>query len=216
MKLVPVLALLTGLGFPGLPCLKAQETPSPAAYLLPQTVFVGDRGRLVVPLNGSFKGVKPGFLPLPGELSHRKDLRINSIEMELRSGNLRLIIDFVPYAAGFIPFPALDIPGPEGVLRLSGLGIQAASILNPGDTTLSNPAPVMAAPGTSLFIYGTAVLALILLVLLALGGGGRRAFTRELWERFRRKRLLRGMGKLIRRRRFDLLRERAGNCSGAE
>jgi hypothetical protein len=213
VRLVPVLVLLGVLGFSGL---KGQEISSPAAsaYLLPQTVFVGDRGRLVVPLNDSFKGLKPGFLPLPRELSRREDLRITSMELEERSGNPRLVIDFVPYAAGLIPFPDLDIPSPEGTLRLNGLGVQVASILDPLDMTLSNPAPVMAAPGTSLFIYGITALVLLFLVLLALGGGFRGAGIGKLLERFRRRRLLGAMKKTLRRRRFELGRERP--FSGAE
>jgi hypothetical protein len=61
---------------------------------------------------------------------------------------------------------------------------------------LSNPAPPLAAPGTSLLIYGTASLIVVLLLLaLALGVWGR-PYLAGILETHRRRRLIRVMRKI--------------------
>ena len=191
-----------------------------APYLLPQTIFVGDHGRLVVPLGQAFAGFDPFVLESSSELNKSPDLLIRRIELERRGGNSRLLIDFIPYATGVISFPPLDFyslalnldkaeSSEKKIPPLTGLKVQVASILNPSQMTLSDPSPPLAAPGTSFLIYG---FLLVVLVLLFFGIGlslwGRRHFS-EIWERFRRRRLIRLMSKFLRRLRHECCLEKS-------
>lgn len=201
---------------------QAKTLRSEAPYLLPQTIFVGDSGRLVVPLGQAFFGMEPFVLDNSGIFPESPFLVLKRIELEKRGGVTRLLIDFIPYAPGTVPFPVLDLnslkSGQTGseegaeLPSITGLEVQVASILNPSQMTLSDPAPPLAAPGTSFLVYGSFVL---LLVILFLGTGlslwGRRHF-RELWERFRRRRLIRLMAKFLRRLRQESGFEKDGKA----
>ncbi|MDR0718474.1 MAG: hypothetical protein LBF78_02470 [Treponema sp.] len=173
------------------------------AYLVPQTIFVGDRGRLVVPLGQAFAGEEPFVREAPGELPKAGDLVINRIELEKRSGASRLLIDFVPFAPGILTLPDI-VPSKRPLSRFEletltvrGLKAEVASILVPGDSSLSNLAPPLHAPGTSLVIYGGAAVILLALFLgIGVSFWGRRHFS-ELLERFRRRRLLRAMKRFL-------------------
>ena len=118
------------------------------------------------------------------------------------------MIDFIPYAPGLLEFPSIDIsselssPG-QALLVVSDLKVNVASILNPERMSLANSAPPLVMPGTGFLIYGT--LGLILAVLfLGIGSSlwGRRHF-REIWERLRRRHLLRSMISFLRRLKFE-------------
>jgi hypothetical protein len=198
--LFPLLLLLLAVA----PCRgDDRDTGSPGsrdAYLIPRTIFVGDRGRLVVPLGQAFTAAEAFVRSAPGDLPEAPDVVITRIELENRDGSPRLFVDFIPYAPGVLSLPALKIAIPGGEpLELSGLKAAAASVLAPQETALSAPAPPLSAPGTGLIIYGTA--AGILLVLfsgLGLSVWGRRNFA-FFWERFKRRRLLRIMARFLRR-----------------
>jgi hypothetical protein len=77
--------------------------------------------------------------------------------------------------------------------------------------TLSGPAAPIAVPGTSFLIYGTIV---VFIFFIGLGIGislwGRRHF-RDLWELFRRRRLLRAMAKFLRCLRQECSFEKDGD-----
>jgi len=190
------------------------QTRTDVPYLVPQTIFVGDSGRLVVPLGRAFARITPFILDAPDKLPETPELLIRRLELERRSGATRLLIDFIPYSAGVLSLPDLEILSPgEGTepLVLSGLEVQVASILNPSQMTLSGPASPIAAPGTSLLIYGT-IIAFILLLCLGIGISlwGRRHF-RELWELFRRRRLINAMNKFLRCLRQECSLEKEGD-----
>jgi hypothetical protein len=169
-------------------------------YLIPRTIFVGDRGRLVVPLGPAFIAAEPFVRSAPEELPETADLVITRIELERWNGNARLSIDFIPYAPGILSLPALAIPVPGGnTLELAGLTAAVASVLAPREAALSAPAPPLSAPGTGVIIYGTSA-GILLVLFLAIGitVWSRRNFA-SLWERFRRRRLLRTMARFLRR-----------------
>jgi hypothetical protein len=177
------------------------QTRTDVPYLVPQTIFVGDSGRLVVPLGRAFSRINPFILDVPEKLPETPELLISRLELERRSsGGARLLIDFIPYASGVLSLPDLEISSPgEGTepLVLSGLVVQVASILNSSQMSLSGPAAPIAVPGTSFLIYGTII---IFIFLLCLGIGislwGRRHF-KDLWELFRRRRLIVAMVKFL-------------------
>jgi hypothetical protein len=168
------------------------------AYLIPQTIFVGDKGRLVVPLGRAFAAAEAFVRTASGELPETADLVITRIELENRNEPPRLLVDFIPYAPGVLSLPTLKIAVPGGEpLELPGLRVTAASILAPGETALSAPAPPLSVPGTGLIIYGTAAAILIVLfTCLGLSAWGKRIFA-VFWERVKRRHLLRTMTRFL-------------------
>ena len=188
------------------------STRSDAPYLVPQTIFVGDSGRLVVPLGQTLAGINPFVLDVQEKLPETTELKIRRLELERRSGSSRLIIDFVAYAPGLLSLPGLEILGSgDEPLVFTGLEVQVASILDPSRMNLSEPAPPLAVPGTSFMVYGTILFFMFLLCIgMALTFWGRRHF-RDLLENFRRRRLIRVMGKFLRCLRQECNFEKEGN-----
>ena len=166
---------------------------------MPRTVFVGDTGRLVVPLGGAFEALEPFVVDNPENLHDSPELLIRRVALE-RRGGLRLLIDFVPFAPGVLYLPPMDFFPPGGEpLVLPAQRVQVASVLNPARMDLSGPAPPMAVPGTGLLVYGSISLILLVLFLgIAVAVWGRRNF-RGFWLRMHRRRLLRAMMKFLRR-----------------
>jgi hypothetical protein len=182
---------------PGLEGAMPPNTP----YLIPQTVFVGDPGRLVVPLGSASRNFQPfiaekALFKAPNE---QGDLVIRRIELENREGQARLLIDFVAYVPGSLTLPDLPIPALQSQgLSTAGLRVGIASLLTQEDLVPSDPLPPLVIPGTTLLIYGST--AGILAILL--GGIGFRVWgkdtLRDVQERFRRRRLIRAMKRLLR------------------
>jgi hypothetical protein len=181
-----------------------EEDTSKNSYLIPQTIFVGDRGRLVIPLGPSFAGAEP-FIRFSPDAENRAasplDLVITRIELEQRAGNsalpARLLIDFIPYAPGRLLFPAITIPASPEPLAVSGFSVTVASILKPQEASLAESAAPLAAPGTGLIIYGSSAAILVLLIVCICGAlWGRRHFS-YFREHFRRRRLLRTMERFL-------------------
>ncbi|GHV60806.1 hypothetical protein AGMMS49587_03370 [Spirochaetia bacterium] len=190
-----------------------QTRRSGQPYLIPQTVFVGDRARLVVPLGTAFAGTAAFVLDNAAQLPPAGDIHVHRLELEHRGvGGTQLLVDFTAFAPGvreLPPFPALGI---------AGLTVNIASILDSGGEglVLSNPAPPLAAPGTMFIIYGT-VMGIIILLLAVIGGriwaGRHLGVFREKW---RRRRLIRVMGRIERRLRLNLLKGGADSGNYAE
>jgi len=141
-------------------------------------------------------------------LSETPELLIKRIELERRGGSSRLLIDFIPYVSGLVTFPSLEyisFATTPPLPAITELKVHVASILSPSEMTLSNPATPLAVPGTSFLVYGTITL-VFLFIFLGVGGSlwGRRHF-RELWERLRRRHLLRVMTNFLQRLRRESL-----------
>jgi hypothetical protein len=171
------------------------------SYLIPQTVYVGDRAVLVVTLDYA-----PGNgLVLTGEPPALPDLVIHRIELERRGENGRLLIDFTAYVPGRVELPPFEIEG----VPFTGLHIEIASILGTDETALvlSPPAPPLAVPGTGVLVYGT-VSGLVLFLLMAAWAlvFGPRRFAGWL-KKWRRKRLIASLAGMERRLRRALIRE---------
>jgi len=183
-------------------------------YLVPQTIFVGDPGRLVVPLGRTLFGISPFILEAPDKLPETPELKIRRLELERRGGSSRLLIDFIPYAPGLLTLPGLEIQTSleeSSPLIFTGLEVQVASILNPSQMNLSEPAPPLAVPGTSFLIYGT----MFFLVLIVCIGAGisflSRRYFGEFLEHFRRRLLVRSMIKFLRCLKAECSFEKEGN-----
>jgi hypothetical protein len=171
------------------------------SYLIPQTVYVGDRATLVItlhhaPVNG---------LVLTGEPPALPDLVIHRVELERRGETGRLLIDFTAYVPGRVELPPFEIEG----IPFTGLYIEIASILGTDETAsvLSPPAPPLAVPGTGVLVYGTVsgLVLFLLMVVWALAAGPRR-FAGWL-KKWRRKRLIASLAGMERRLRRKLIRE---------
>jgi hypothetical protein len=181
-------------------------------YLIPQTVFVGDRAVLAIPLDADIPGIfplegdlwalsasaaSPGF---PAELAALTDPEIHKIALERRGGNTVLLIEFSAWSPGRLDLPSFEAGG----VTFSGLYIEVSSILGTdgASSVLSAPSPPLAIPGTSLLIYGTmSALVLVLLFILWAGIWGPSHFRNWMrkWKRRSLIRSLSGMEKRIRR-----------------
>ena len=138
-------------------------------YMIPQTVYVGDRGRLVITPGSAFDDVPAFILQSPVEMPGVSDLVIDRIELEKRS-SIRLLVDFVSYAPGLFVLPPVKIPSVNSQpILLTGLEVRVASILVPGQMELSGPALPLAVPGTGILIYSG--IGILMLLLTAAAGG---------------------------------------------
>jgi hypothetical protein len=186
----------------------AQEGDAP--YLLPRIIFVGDQGRLVYPLGPQFPAENPSadnlVLDSPEQLPRSPDVVITRVELDTRGPGARLLVDFKAYVPGRVELPPIKAASHT----FTGLEVTVTSILRSG-TALSGPAAPLVVPGTMLLIYGV-VFGILALGLLAVLGGlwGRRRFGRAL-ERRRRRRLIRTMGRGLKRLRAALIKGACGN-----
>ncbi|MCL2480044.1 MAG: hypothetical protein FWF22_11100 [Treponema sp.] len=171
-------------------------------YLIPQTVYVGDRGRLVISLGPAFDDA-PAFVQTSTE-SYGRDLVINRMELEKRNNAARLLIDFVSFAPGDIVLPPIRIPvRGDSFLILGGIRFTVASILSGQPAILSDPALPLAVPGTGFLIYGGIGALLFLLVIVIAGLLWFRRFFGPLRKRFRQKKFLASIDQKIRLLRAD-------------
>lgn len=163
-------------------------------YMIPQIVFVADRGRLAVPLGPAFSEAVPG--PQTPPLSQNRDLVIHRIEVEQGNGGRRLLIDFQAFAPGDLELPPIEI----GSETISGLSVKVSSILaSEGDEgrSLSPPAPAMPVPGTAFLIYGSIFGFFLLLLLTILGGIWTFPWLRKYLVRSRQRRIIRSMERIL-------------------
>ncbi|MDR3122596.1 MAG: hypothetical protein LBU16_02305 [Treponema sp.] len=174
-----------------------QTVPGAAEpYTIPQTIFVGDQGRLALPLGSAFAGLEAtviqGLL-----LPQSRDLTINRVELEKRGAAAMLLVDFQAYAPGTIALPPIEIASHT----FAGLEVTISSILSMEQQgmVLSGPAEPLAAPGTAALIYGASLGILLLLLALTLGSMWGRTGLRDFAERLRRRRVIRAMGRTLKR-----------------
>ncbi|MDR0597241.1 MAG: hypothetical protein LBG14_01895 [Treponema sp.] len=174
-----------------------QTAPGTAeSYTIPQTIFVGDQGRLALPLGTAFSGLEAAVIQDP-PLPRSGDLRINRVELEKRGATAMLLVDFQAYAPGRISLPPIEIASHI----FAGLEVTISSILpvERQGMVLSAPAEPLAAPGTAALIY-LSILGIILLFLaLTLGSVWGRTGLRSFAERFRRQWVIRAMGRTLKR-----------------
>jgi len=172
-------------------------------YQIPQTVYVGDRAMLVLPLPNNAIAADIEIVP---PLSSG-DIELHRVFLERLAQGSRLLIEFTAFAPGRFDIPPFEAGG----LRFSGLSLEISSILGGDDArVLSGLASPLSIPGTGIFIYGVlAALVLALLAVIWASVWGRRHFA--LWFTHRKQRhLISLMGGIERRMRKALLSEK--NC----
>jgi hypothetical protein len=141
------------------------------AFLIPQTVFVGDEGRLVVPLpENVLLAVKSNIVvtgSLPFELPFNDDIIVKRVEIDVEAR--QALLDFMAFRPGAVDIPPIPAAG------LPPLTVSIASILERDgySTVLSPPEKPLAAPGTFALIIGgiAALIALAALVGLLVSYG---------------------------------------------
>jgi hypothetical protein len=165
-------------------------------YTIPQTIFVGDQGRLALPLDSAFAGVEATVIQGP-LLPRSKDLVINRVELEKRGSAAMLLVDFQAYVPGVVALPPIEIAS----YTFAGLELTISSILSVEQQgmVLSGPAEPLVAPGTAALIYGAILGLLLLLLALALGSAWGRTKLRDFAERLKRRRVIRAVGRTLKR-----------------
>lgn len=143
--------------------LGAQTLPE-GSLLVPPSLFVGDRGRLIIPLKNSGSPGSPQNLvvDVADRLPQAKDVQLYRVELDERSSPPRMIIDFAAYVPGLVDFPKISI----GSRSLGGLQIRISSILESSNPSqpLSPPEGPMMAPGTGALMYGSGTVLLLILL----------------------------------------------------
>ena len=162
------------------------QTKYSSAYLVPQTVYVGDRATLVLPLSAlaaegefSLGSESPVFPSLA-------DVEFHRVALERRPSGSRLTIEFSAYAPGVFELPSFEIGGEV----FSGIKFEISSILNGADAILCGPLPPAPVPGTGLLVYGTlSCVVLLLLFVLWVAIWGRQNIA-GWFSMYRRRRLI--------------------------
>jgi hypothetical protein len=145
--------------------LPAQTTSS--QYLIPQVVYVGDKGVLVIPLENSILESK-AFDSVIEAPARTEDIIVHRVTMERHGEKAQLLVEFTAYRTGIIDIPLIQIPGFSAFDNLgTGLTVLISSVLD-NSLSLSMPASPMIVPGTAVFV-GIASSVVILSLLLALG-----------------------------------------------
>jgi hypothetical protein len=122
---------------------------------------------------------------------------ISRVELERRGTAARLLIDFQAYVPGIIEFPPITIAS----YTFTGLEVNINSILSVEQQgmVLSGPEEPMAAPGTATLIYGTIIGIVLFLLALTLGSFWGKTRLGALADMLRRRRVIRAMGRTLRR-----------------
>ena len=184
--------------FSGITVSAQNRQPGNTAYQIPQTVYVGDRAMLVLPLSDHALGSDIELMPPP--LSS-DDIELHRLVLESRPPGSRLLIEFTAFIPGRFELPPFEADG----LRFSGLHLDISSIIADNELpVLSGLAPPLSVPGTGFFIYGVlSALAFVLAAAIWVSVWGRRYF--KLWfSVWKRRRLVNIMMRIEKRMRKAL------------
>jgi hypothetical protein len=168
----------------------------------PSKVYVGDRAALILPLPGFVvkEDSETASAILADVVPPSAVIDIHRALIERRPVGSRLTVEFTAYAPGILELPSIVIAGEV----FSGLTIEISSILehDASGKVLSEPAPPLAIPGTSILVYGTIISILFCLSLafwiLIWGRKSIKGWLAE-WERKRMLSGMRGIEKHLRR-----------------
>ena len=173
---------------------------SPAAYLIPRAVYVGDVASLILPLpqlaaretaNIVLSRDSPDFPSHP-------DIDFHRIILELRGAGSVLIVEFSAFQTGRLELPTIKIGGEN----FSGLSIDIRSVLAGTGSMLelSKPAMPLTMPGTTFLVYGTlAAVIFVLISVLLLLVRGRNHINRwiSIWKRKRLLAVMKATGRRL-------------------
>jgi hypothetical protein len=149
---------------------------SDGPFLVPQTVFTGDEGRLVVPLDGILPVTSRGNIVITDRLPFNENIMVNRVEIDMRAK--QLLIDFTAFRPGVLEIPRIDAVDAVDAINtadLPPLKVEIASILEREGYSiiLSPPEKPLAAPGTFVMLLGGTAACIALaatMVFLAVNG----------------------------------------------
>ncbi|MDR0411144.1 MAG: hypothetical protein LBH75_04135 [Treponema sp.] len=132
------------------------------AYMVPQTVYVGDRATLIVPLGASHAAaaVEPMNIDPPPP---QTELVVHKIAVERQKDGMHLIVEFTAFETGILELLPITVPGFADEFRLS---VAIASLISPSTMSLSPPAPPLAVSGTAALLYGTSISLILAIFIL--------------------------------------------------
>ena len=188
--------------------------PEISSYLIPETVYVGDHGRLVISLGSNFISAEPFVYTALEDLIKKddsasleifNDINILRIELEQKlitggqkqtSYEPNLYIDFIPYKTGTIFLPAIILPSNQDI-EIKGISFNIASVLKPNDSSLADQYGTIALPGTGLMLFIFLAVVLTILFLLMRGNFLIKKYFYPLRQKIYKKKLLREMDNTI-------------------
>ncbi len=179
-------------------CAAAQDR---SAYLIPRTVYVGDKAVLSLPLPARESSGDITLEGMDADFFSSEEIDIHRVALENRPQGRRLVVEFSAYVPGQLELPPIEIGGE----RFAGITVNISSALSGSDAAvLSGILPPAAVPGTAFLVYGTMVgIVLVLLFALWIALRGRKLFSGWLsaWER---RRLIVSMMRIEKRLRKNL------------
>ncbi|MDR1095543.1 MAG: hypothetical protein LBL31_04080 [Spirochaetaceae bacterium] len=211
---------------------------SDGAFLVPRTVFVGDEGRLVVPLEGVSPSTGQANVVITDRLPFNENIIVKRVEIDARAK--QLLIDFVAFKPGVLEIPpiggleeinmmniigtldTLDSSDTTGAantinaIEVLPLKVEIASILEHEGYSiiLSPPEKPLAAPGTfALITGGTAALAALAAMIVFLTANGPKRFHR-IFEKVRVRLLIHRTKRAVLKTQNALMAGRVGTKEG--
>jgi hypothetical protein len=176
-----------------------RSATSKGPILIPQTVYIGDRAQLIVPLEPAESATirNAAVIDVSDRLPRSKDAVVLRVELQRFEGGWRALVDFTAYAPGEVELPRIEAGG----VVLSDLKVPIASILDTegGVAELSPLAGALAAPGTTLLVYGSVILLIVTVLVGAFLFLRGPALIAEALERRRRALVARSMRRVTTR-----------------
>jgi hypothetical protein len=143
-------------------------------YLVPQTVYVGDRAVLIIPQLVHLTSGDIVLDPRSSDFPSLPEMDIHRIVLESRPAGSRLTVEFSAFVPGILEFPPIEIGGQ----RFTGIKVEISSIITDSDKgILSGPLAPASIPGTSFFVYGTLAGIVLLFLVMWIAFRGRRHFS---------------------------------------
>jgi len=162
-----------------------------SAYLVPRVIYVGDSASFVLPLPASLQDEDFVITSYDKDLlPSDPNIDFHRIILERRAAGGRLIVEFTPFAAGVLKLPDIEIGGD----CFSGFTVTVNSLIDSRSApVLSAPASALAMPGTTIMLYGSmAVIVILILSALWFIFKGR-AVIGKLREELKRRRLFKSI-----------------------
>ena len=126
-------------------------------FQIPQSVYVGDRAVLVLPLP-EYKGAD---IEADAGILSSEELVLHRIAIENRQGHSRLVVEFTAYVTGNLYIPAFELAG----MRFNTLQIEISSVLEEGaPAVLSEFAGPVLMHGTGFFIFSVIAIFVLLII----------------------------------------------------
>jgi len=138
------------------------DTVSSQAILIPAEVFVGDRVQYQYRFTSDAVPVQEDHVVDSALFSDFYEATIESIIVRVHGVNVLVMIDFIPWKAGALTLPSIEV----GTMHIVLPPVRIASILDrTGIQEMRGARPPLLLPGTVGMLYGTAAVSVTVIVL---------------------------------------------------